>query len=73
MIGLLICSLLTVIALVLESVFNVSKSVVLIGLLPSYIIVLAIVMYKIITRNRREAEARREAYREKFERRSGLY
>lgn len=73
MIGLLLCFLFTVAAIILESYLNVPKSVISVGLLTSYAVILTVVMYKIIARNKREAKARREAYREKFERKSGLY
>ena len=36
------------------------------------IAVMGVAVYKILVRNKRDAEARREAYREKFEKKSGI-
>jgi ABC-type transport system involved in cytochrome bd biosynthesis fused ATPase/permease subunit len=71
-IALVLCFFLTIIALILESYLHVPQSVVLIGVITAYVVVIGVAMYKILTRNKRDAEARRQAYYEKFEKRSGL-
>ena len=65
-IALVICFFLTVIAVILEGALNVSRDIVYPIVVVLYIIVIAIAMIRISRVNRRAAQARKEAYREKF-------
>ena len=67
MIALMLCFLLTVVGLILESVLNVPKSIITVFLIVGYIVIIAVAMYRILAMNKRADEARREAYRQKFE------
>ena len=67
MIALILCFLLTVVGLILESVLNVPKSIITVFIIAGYIVIIARVMSKILAMNRRADEARRKAYWQKFE------
>ncbi len=72
MMALMLSFVITILGMVLESVLHVPKSVVFVAIIVSYIVVMGVAVYKILARNKRDAEARREAYREKFEKKSGI-
>lgn len=67
MIALILCFLLTVVGLILESVLHIPKSIITVVLIVGYIVIIAVAMYRILAMNKRADEARREAYRQKFE------
>ena len=65
-VALVSCFFLTVIAVILEGVVNVSRDIVYPILVVVYVLVIAIAMVRISRANKRAAEARKEAYRKKF-------
>ncbi len=65
-IALLLCFLLTAIAMILESLFHVSRDIVYPAVIVAYIVVIAIAMFRISRVNKRAAEKRKKIYREKF-------
>ena len=67
MIALMLCFLLTVVGLILESVLNIPKTIITAVLIVGYIVIIAVAMFRILAMNKRADEARREAYRQKFE------
>ena len=69
-IALVICFAITVIGMILESYLHVPKDIIYAAIIISYIIIIAVAMFRISRMNKRAAEARREEYQKKFGRKS---
>lgn len=67
MIALMLTFLITVIGLILENYASVPKSIIFPIVVIAYIVIIGIVLFKISAMNKKADEARREAYRQKFE------
>ena len=65
-VALVSCFFFTVVALILEGVFDVSREIVSPILVAIYVLAIAIAMVRISRENKRAEEARKEAYLKKF-------
>ena len=67
MLAILLCFLCTVVAMIVEAVFDLPESIVGSATIIAYLVIFVVAILRISAMNRRAEEARREAYRRKFE------
>jgi hypothetical protein len=67
MAAILLCFLCTVVAMIVEAVFDLPESIVGSATIIAYVVIFVVTIFRISAMNRRAEEARREAYRRKFE------